>query len=499
MIEMEIASQVLSTLFDPTVFLLILFGAVVGMVMGAIPGMSGTLAITIILPMTFTMDPYTAICLMCGIWIGSASGSFIGSILLGIPGTPSSIATVYDGYEFTKQGDPVRALSAGLVSNFIGTLPSLLVALVASPLIAKWAVKLGPWEYAGLAFCAITMVVSLSKGNLAGGLIVAAFSLMLVTVGYSPISGTPRFTFDIYYLASGFSLVAVMMGIFAGRTIILEYALGDKGKESNIKVSRFRWPGKDLAANVKTILVSFLMGLWIGFLPGMGGSLSNVMAYATAKNMSKHPEKFGTGCIDGVIAPEVANNASVGGAVIPFVALGIPGDATTAVLLGALTIQGVEAGPLIFRNAPVTVYCIFGTLMIGAIFLVLFQAICMPVMPMLLKVPYHYLYPVILVLCFLGAFTSTNNMFILYLNLIFTLVGLFMAWADLPTSPFMLAFVLGSILEKNIRKGVSYADNGWWSFLTRPISLVLILVGVGSMVWPFIKEFLAARKAKAQG
>lgn len=249
------------------------------------------LGITIILPMTFNMDKFTAICLLCGIWIGSASGSFIGSILLGIPGTPSSIATVYDGYEFTK-----------------------------------------------------------------------------------PISGAPRYTFGSYYLAGGFSLVAVMTGIFAGRTILLEYARGKKGAESNVKVSRFRFPGRDLLANLKTITVSFFIGLWIGFLPGMGGSLSNVMAYAIAKNMSRYPEEFGTGCIDGVIAPEVANNASVGGAVIPFVALGIPGDATTAVLLGALTIQGVSAGPLIFRNDPLTVYSIFAAPMVGAVFLVLLQA-----------------------------------------------------------------------------------------------------------------------------
>lgn len=480
----------LATMFSPLHLILILFGAVVGMIMGAIPGMSGTLAITVILPMTFSMDWQTSLCLLCGIWIGSASGSFIGSILLGIPGTPSSIATVYDGYEFTKQGDPVRALSAGTVANFIGTTPSLIVAAVASPLIARWAVKMGPWEYFGLAFCAIVMVVSLSKGNVFGGFIVTAIALMVRSVGYSPISSTPRFTFNNYYLAGGFSLVCVMTGIFAGSTILLEYARGEKAKSdsSRIKVSRFRWPGKDFADNKLNVLVSFLIGLWIGFLPGLGGSMSNLLAYSTARNMSKHPEKFGTGCIDGVIAPEVANNASVGGAVIPFVALGIPGDATTAVLLGALAIQGIDTGPLIFRNAPEVVYLVIGVLMLGAIFLVLFEAAVMPLMPMILRVPYHFLYPLILVLCLLGAYSSTSNMFILWMSILFTLLGLFMQWAKLPNSPFMLTYVLGTILESNLRKAVSYGAGSWLPFVTRPVSLILLLVSIGSLVLPALRK-----------
>lgn len=489
--------EVLAVVFNPLHLLIICFGAFVGMVLGAIPGLSGGLAITICLPMTFSMDKFTAICLLCGIWIGSASGSFIGSILLGIPGTASSLATTYDGYEFTKRGDPVRALSAGLVSNFIGTLPSLIIAVILSPVIAGWAVKLGPWEYFGLAFCAILMVTGLAKGQLFKGLIVAAFALMLNTVGYSPISGTPRFVFN-YYMAGGFSIVTVMMGMFAGRLILLEYARGDKASQPKVKVSRFRFPGKDLLTNLKNkvIPVSFIMGLWIGFLPGLGGSLANLMAYSIAKNGSKYPEKFGTGCIDGVIAPEVANNAAVGGAVIPFVALGIPGDGTTALLLGALTIQGIEAGPLIFQSQPVLVYTIFAVLMIGAVFLVIVQAVGMPLMPMLLRVPYHYLYPAILVLVFIGAYTNSNNMFIMFMNLLFTAVGVFLDFAGMPMSPFMLSFVLGGIVESNLRKAVTYGRGSWMPFLTRPISLILIVVGIGACLQPYVKDWLAAAKAR---
>ena len=491
--------EVLSIVFDPSHFGLIIFGATIGMVLGAIPGLSGGIAITICLPMTFAMDTYTVICLMCGIWIGSASGSFIGSILLGIPGTSASLATTYDGYPLTRKGEPVRALSAGLVANFMGTVPSLLVAFFLTPILAQWAVKLGAWEYASMIFCAIMMVTGLAKGQLFKGLIVAAFALMLTTVGYSPISSTPRFVLN-YYFSGGFSLVSVMMGMFAGRLIILEYAKGERGggEEKKVKVEGFRFPWNDIKQNFKNlnIPISFFIGQWVGFLPGMGGSLSNLLAYSVAKNRSKYPEEFGEGCIDGVFAPEVANNASVGGAVIPFLALGIPGDLVTALLLGALSIKGVFTGPLIFNTQPELVYTVLGVLLIGAVFLVLLQAAGMRLLPMLLNVPYHYLYPLILVMVFIGAYTNGNNMFVLYCNLAFTLVGLFVSWADLPMGPFMLTFVLGSLFEEYLRKAVSYGRGDWSMFATRPVSCILILVALYSCIQPYLKDWMQGMKKK---
>lgn len=483
-------TEIVSILFTPSNLVLIMFGALVGMILGAIPGLSGTMAITICLPMTFSMPLYPSICLLCGLYIGSASGSFIGSILLGIPGTPSSLSTVYDGYELTKKGDPVRALSAGLVSNAIGTVPGLIVAMFACNAVARLAVRMGPWEYFALIFSAITMVAALARGNMARGMIVASLAFMLGTVGYAPLSGTPRFVFT-YYLAGGFDVVSVMMGMFAGKMILMEYARNQKGTDESqtVKVSRFRWPGKDLWVNLKNgnIIISFIMGLWIGFLPGMGGALSNVMAYSTAKNRSRYPEKFGTGCIDGVIAPEVANNASVGGAIIPFLSLGIPGDGATAILLSAMMIQGVQVGPMIIRNQPEVLYTVLGVLMVGAIFIALVQAVGMPLLPMVLKIPYQYLYPFILVICFIGAYSGTSNMFILYLCLIFTLVGVFMDWAKMPMGPFMLAFVLGKTAESNLRNSVSYARGDWLMFFKRPASCALILLALAVALWPYVK------------
>lgn len=494
---MEAFMIALGNLMNPVVILLCIMGAVLGVILGAIPGLSGGLAITVLLPMTFKMEATVAIPFLMAIYTGSMSGSYIGAILLGIPGTPSSIATVYDGYAYTKKGETVKALSLATMSNFLGTVPSTIIAMFLSAAIAQWAVKLGPWEFFGLGTCAIVMVVSLSKGNVAKGMLGVGLAILLTSIGTSPLCGTQRFTFGNYYLSGGFSLTCVMLGLFAGRVLIDEYAKGTAVKSADVKVGRFHFPGKELLHNKINIIRSFIVGLWIGFLPGLGGSLSNQMAYAMAKNSSKESEKFGTGYPDGVIAPEVANNASLGGALIPFIALGIPGDMVTSLLLGALTIQGVEAGPLIFRNHPQIVYLLFGAVVLAAIIIVLFEIIGMPIFPALLKIPRHYLFPAIFVICLVGAYTSSSNLWAVAVVVLSTLFGVFMAVMNIPSGPFMLAFVLSSVLENNLRKGVSYAKNGYLSFFTRPVSCIFLVLAIILLIWPFVQDFMKKKKAQA--
>lgn len=485
-----------ANLFNPEVLALMLFGGILGVVLGAIPGLSGGLAITVMLPMTFKMPASIAIPLLMAIYTGSMSGSYIGAILLGIPGTPSSIATVYDGYEYTKKGNPVKALSLAAIANFIGTVPSTIIAMFLSAAIASVAVKLGPWEFFSLGVCAIVMVISLSKGNVVKGLLGAGIAVMITSVGTAPLDGVTRFTFGNYYLSGGFGLTSVMLGLFAGKVLVDEYAKGASFKSSDIKVGHFEFPGKELKDNVGNIIRSFFIGLWIGFLPGLGGSLSNQMAYALAKSSSKHPEEFGHGCPDGVLASETANNASLGGALIPFIALGIPGDMVTSLLLGALTIQGVETGPLIMRNHPDVVYVIFGAVIITAIMILLFEIFGMPIFPMLLKIPRHYLYPAIFVICLVGAYTATSNLFAVGVVILATLLGIFMTVMQIPSGAFMLTFVLANVLENNFRKGVSYAQNGILSFVTRPVSCILLIIALILLVYPFISD---RKKKKATG
>ena len=458
---MAMALQALQIFFTPSMLLVCLAGGLAGVIFGAIPGLSGGTCMILALPITYAMNTNMAVALLTSIWVGGTSGSFIGSILLGIPGSVASIATVYDGYEFTRQGDPVRALSAGTVANFLGTVPSLLIAMFSCQIIAKYAVKLGAWEYFALGFCAITLVITLSKGNMIKGLIGAALGLLLSAVGTAPICGTPRFTFGSYYFSGGFSLVCVMMGIFAGRIIIMEYAkgekLGDESAQNKIKVGGFHLPFTDVIKNIKNIFVSFFIGL----------------------------------CIDGVFAPEVANNASIGGALIPAIALGIPGDTATALMLGGLVIHGVESGPLMFRNQPVMVYCIFVAAIFGAIFVLMGEVFGMKALPMLLTVPYHYLYPAIVVLCFAGVYISSGNIFAVFASIFFTLLGIWMQFAGIPNSPFTLAFVLSTILETYFRRALSYSGIG--TFFTRPISCMLIVFSLATVFWPIIRNRFFAK------
>lgn len=492
---MSVFLSVLQTLVTLECLLLVFMGIMIGIIMGAIPGLGGGLAVTLVLPLTYTMSPVIAIAFLCAIYVGGTSGSFIGSVLMGIPGDVCSVATVYDGYQFTKKGDPVRALSACVVANYLGTVPSLIFAMICCPLLANIAVKLGPWEYFGLGFCAITLIISLSRNNMCKGLAAAGLGLMIKCIGTAPICGTQRFAGGNYYLTGGIGLSCVMLGIFAGSTILIEYARNEKAEASDlVKVSRFRWPGRDLLNNVKTIVQSWGIGAVIGFLPGMGSALSNIVAYAKAKASSKYPEKFGTGCIDGVIAPEVANNASIGGALVPMIALGIPGDGSTALLLGALTVQGVVAGPLMLKNYTNIVYMIYLSCIFAATCVLIFEIVGMPVFPSLLKIPYHYLYPAILVLVFLGAYISTGNIFAVGCTIAMALVGVFMSWAGLPPTPFILAYVLGETLETNLRRALSYSTNGWMSFFTRPVSCIFIMVALLSVILPYVKAMIRKNK-----
>jgi putative tricarboxylic transport membrane protein len=484
-----------ATLLDPLTFLIILISSILGIILGAIPGLSGGLGVALLLPLTFGMQAEVGLAMLISIWVGGVSGAMIGSILLGIPGSPSAIATTFDGYPMTRNGEAVKALGAAITASFMGTFLSILIAMVASPFLARLALQLGPWEYFSLGFCAISLVAALSRDGVFHGLAAAALGLILASVGFAPIDGYPRFTFGSIYLSSGFDLIPLMLGLFALKQIIADYANGEQ-QIPEVDMSDIKGFGVSLQEfrdNAWNLIRSFMIGLWIGFLPGMGAALSNMVAYAQAKSASKHPEKFGKGCVDGVFASEISNNASVGGALIPMVALGIPGDGTTAILLGGLMIHGVQAGPLLFNNNPEIVYALFLTALISAILVLVLQYFGMRLFPAILKIPYHYLYPTIVVLGFMGVFVGSSTAFNYVLLLGFAALGLSMDKLRLPVSPFILAFILANMLELNLRRGLTYTDDGIWPFFTRPISGLLLLAAALSIVMPFVLPWLKRR------
>ena len=480
--------------------LLLIFAMVaLGIVFGAIPGLSATLGIALLLPITFGLSTETSFVMLLAIWIGGVSGTFISAVLIGIPGSSSAIATCFDGYPMTQKGQASKALGIGMTASFIGTVCSVAIATVLSPVIAEAALHLGPWEYFSLCFCAITLIASLSKGNIFKGIMSAGIGLLMGCIGMDPINGATRFTFGNVYLTSGISTVAQMLGMFAMCQIIRDNAKGE-AKMPDVDVKNMKGLGigfKDIIENIKTIIFAFASGLWIGFLPGMGSGISNMVAYGYAKGISKEPETFGKGNPAGVWASETANNASLGGALIPMMALGIPGDGTTAMLLGGLTIHGIQPGPLMQQNNPVFTYMIFLSALLAAILCLLVEIFGIRWFPKLLDAPYHFLYPAILALCLLGVYIETFNIANIIMACFFIAVGLYMMYAGIPTTPFILSFVLGSQMENYFRKAISYGKGDWTLFFTRPVSCILLIVAVGSVFVPLIKEHLAKKKAAA--
>ncbi len=487
---MSVYFSSLLIMLEPTNLIIVLLTIIVGIIFGAIPGLSAAIGIALLLPITIGMTIERSFSLLIAMYIGGVSGSFIGATLIGIPGSSSSIATTFDAYPMTKRGEASRALTIGILASFIGTFFSIIIATFLSPVIADLALKLGPWEYASLCFCAITLVAALSKGSMTKCLLSTSLGLLLGTVGMDTVTGITRFTFGNYNLDNGISVIAVTLGVFACLQVSMNYAKGSQ-ELPEVKKTNIRGLGihiKDITSHIGTIIRSFFLGLWIGFLPGMGSGVSNLIAYAHAKSSSKESEKFGDGYPGGIWASETSNNAAIGGAIIPMMALGIPGDSITAMLLTGLMIHGLQPGPLMITANPRISYMVFAGILLCSLLVLCIQLFAKRWFPLILKIPYHYLYSTILIITFIGAYGTGNNIFSIYIMLGCSLLGVVMHMGELPTSPFLLAFILSGNLESYFRKGISYGGGDYSLFVTRPISLLFLTIGVGSIVLPLIKK-----------
>lgn len=493
----EFMPYILQQVTNPMNILLLLAGNVVGMIFGAIPGLSGTLAVMLFMPLTYSMEAGAAIVFLLSLWVGGCSGAFIGSVLLGIPGSASAVATCFDGYPMSKSGKAGKALAIGMMASFIGTFFSAIAGAFLSQTVADIAFMLGPWEYFGLCFVAITMVLAISKGNMFKGLTSACIGLLLASVGFSPIDAEPRFVFDNMYLMGGLGMTVVLIGVFGVSSIILAYGKGfDPLPEVDTKsIKGLGITFQEIKSNLVNIIRSWVIGLGIGFLPGMGAGLSNLVAYSSAKNASKTPELFGKGNPEGVWASEVSNNAAIGGSMIPMAALGIPGDSTTALLIGALTIHGLEMGPMVFRNSGNIVYLMFFVVALCAIVCLILQALGMRVFPLILKVPYHYMYPALLIISFISAYVDSSSLYKCGMMLVFSVIGILMAFGGLPTSPLILAFILGPTLESNMLKAFQNTGTAA-TFFTRPLSCVFMIIGIGCFFSPILKSVYGKWKKK---
>ena len=501
MTTLQLIAGGFATVLTPIGIVLMFVGVAVGIVFGALPGLSATMAIALFLPVTYAMAPSNAMTMLMALFIGAISGGLISAILLHIPGTPSSVATCFDGHPMVRKGQAAKALGVGVVFSFMGTVFSTVLLMFIAPQIARAAVNFGSFEFFSIAIFSLTMIATMSSGNMIKGIMAGVIGFMFSTVGTDVIESSARFNFGITNLKGGFDMLAVMVGLFAVGEIIAAAETshqpdGELMAQPDMKgIKGFGFTMKEFRGQMVNAVRSACIGMGIGILPGIGGGTSNVLAYTVAKNYDKHPEEFGTGRIDGVVASETANNATIGGAMVPLLTLGIPGDTTTAMLLGALTLHGLTPGPLLFQNQADVVYGIFAAMLLCSVIMLFMEFFGLRVFVKLLSIPKYILLPCVFVLCVIGAYALKNNMSQVIACLIFGAIGFAFKKFEIPTTPFILGFILGPLAEVNYRRGMIRTQGNFVPFLTSPISAIFLAIAVFVLLTFALKPVFAKRKA----
>lgn len=491
---MEVIISGITSVLTPYSIVLMFFGTALGIIFGALPGLSATMGIALCLPMTYTMNSAQAIALLIGIYIGGISGGLVSAILINVPGTSSSIATCFDGNPMAERGESGRALCVGLTSSFIGTLLSFLVLITVAPKLAQFTLKFSPYDYFAVCLFSLTLIGTLISGSVIKGLISGLIGILLGCVGVAPITGTIRYTLGFRQLRGGLSSTAAMVGIFAVGAIMSSIVKGFDSGTKPVRQYKMRGTGftrKEFRGQIPNFLRSALIGIGIGILPGIGGGTSNLIAYGVAKSSSKYPEKFGTGIIDGIVASETSNNASIGGALVPLLTIGIPGDTCTAMLLGALTIQGLTPGPLLFNTDGKFVYGLFGAVFFCTLIMIFLEYFGMSAIVKILDIPRWILLPCIMMVCMVGVFSSNNRVFDLWTMLFFGAIGFLFSLFGFPTAPIILGFIIGPYMEEYLLRSISLGRGSLAGIFQKPIAmffLIVALVFVSYTVYKNIKH-----------
>lgn len=469
---LEQFAQGFSSLLSIQMLALLALGVVIGIVFGASPGLTTSMGLILVLPATYSMDLSMSMALFLGIYIGGTSGGLITAILLNIPGTPASVPTTFDGAPMAKNGNPGRALSLGIVASFLGGCISFVFLFFLSPKIAEVAIKFSSIEYFSVSFFAIMLVASLAGESLAKGLASALLGMAFATIGMAPLDGARRYTFGMNSLDSGFILVVVLIGFYAVIEVLkLAETAGHYDQvKANYRFRGFDITKKDFKENAGVFAVSSLIGTGIGFLPGIGAGTASMLSYSINKNRSKNPELWGTGIPQGIVSSEAANNAVIGGALIPLLTLGIPGDSSTAILLSAFMLHGITPGPLLFSTQTQLVYTIFAALIIANCMMVIAEFFALPAFLKVLNIPKYYLFPIIMVLCCIGAFGVNNRIFDVITISLFAVMGYAFSKFKIPAVPFIMGYILCPIIEKHLMRGLQLSNGSFLPFFTRPIS-----------------------------
>ncbi len=481
----------------------LMLGTLAGVVGGALPGVTITMTIIVVLPFTFGLDPLQGLAAMTGVFVGGSAGGLVTAILLGLPGTPSAIASTFDGHPMARNGEPGRAIWLGVWASFFGGMLGAVFLIGATGPLAAFALRFGPWEFFALFVLALSMVAGLVEASLLKGLIAGALGLIVTVLGTDPVMGQERLALGIAFVKGGIDFLPVLIGVFAFAQIMgeIERRGADVSKDlkyvASLAVSHGKVIWEVLSHPFQLLWCSFI-GVLIGVLPAIGGSAASMMAYDQAKKFSRRPEAFGTGTPEGIVASESSNNANVGGSLVTIMAFGIPGDAVTAVMLGALTIHGIQSGPLFISQHPQIAYGIFAAYLLAHPIMVLILAVGARWMLRVVTVPKAALFPIVLVLCVVGAYALNNTMANVYVLLSFGVLGYLMVKLGFPLAPFILGVILGDQIEINLIRSIM-TDPDPWLFVTRPISGLLLAASVASIALSLWQHQRARRKAAAAG
>jgi putative tricarboxylic transport membrane protein len=491
-----------SLLLTPLTIGLTLAGVMFGLLVGALPGLGPLMGIILLLPVAIGMPPVAAMGFLIAIFIGGSCGGSISAILLRIPGTPLAAATLFDGYPMAEKGRASDAIGIAISASALGGLFGGVVLILFAPLLARFASGFAPPEYTMLAVTGLTAIAVISEGSMLKGLITGCLGLLLATIGTDEFSTGYRFTFGYYEMLNGFHIVAVVVGLFAISEMAFQVMKPALTEKPDIKVVRPGFGSVWLTlSHWKNLLRSSAIGAFFGSLPGAGGVISSFTAYAAAKAASKPEEGYGEGAEGGVVATESANNATVGGTLVPSLALGIPGDASSAMLIGALLILGFFPGPTLFDQQPEIVGGIFLVYLVSNVFLFVIGILATPVFVYILRVPKAYLIPTVLLLCAIGTFALQASVFDLWVMLGFGLIGILLRAARYPLAPIVIGFILGPLLENNLRRALLISHDGYWIFLDRPVSAVLIVINVlliAGAAWVTLRPKASAVQAESR-
>jgi len=474
----------------------VLIGVLTGTVIGMLPGLGPISAIAVMIPLSYGMEPASALILMAGVYYGAIFGGSTSSILLNAPGIASTVASTFDGYPLAQQGKAGKALAIAAIASFIGGTVATVGLMLVAPQLSKFALTFGPTEYFALMLLGLTAIASLSDGSIVKAFISACAGIMVATIGVDSQTGTQRFTFGITKLFDGIDFLVIALGLFAlAEVTSLIISRKESLFQSGSSIGSMKITKQEAKAMSAPVARQSVFGFFIGVLPGAGATIASFLAYITEKRISKDPSSFGKGNVVGLAAPETANNAAAGGSFVPLLTLGIPGSGTTAIMLGALLVVGVQPGPMLLNDHPDIFWGVIASMYIGNVMLLVLNLPLIPYIAKILHTPKQMLISFILIFCLIGVYGVSFSTFDLYVLITFGVIGYIMRLLSFPAAPFILAFILGGMMEQSFRQALTISNGSLLTFVEEPLTATLLVAALASLIMPFLlNKFLKKKR-----